>query len=399
MCPARASCRAGRLAGPAHIERCALGRQPHHRRHRRAARSFISLHRVPHLPAWLRRLAAVSAAASAQSRVRRRVGAGGGQGRIANAASASRPSVGRPRWSLRWRRGRILSRRRSRRRRSSIAAATAAAAHKERRRAGRAGLGLREDVLTFAGLGPAGRVDPGLWGVWMEALRFSAPSQLIFAAAAAAAPHAARNLRWQAEHAGTLPARVLVTSSDAAAVAAVADVVLDTRALNAAAADVLAALRSGAAVLSLPGDCAGRRSTASMLAGHGLAGLLTARDVTDYEELAVRVAAALRRRGARLGCRGGACLVGKRPGGGERRRGMERRACRKSSGGAAQRAEDDDGHESGQARVLGKAWAMAWEVAELHRDAGAGGAGGGVGPASRQRKPHNVVVCGAARVA
>ena len=47
----------------------------------------------------------------------------------------------------------------------------------------------------------------------------------------------------------------------------------------------------------------------------------------------------------------------------------------------------------------GVAWAMAWEVAELHRDAGAGGAGGGVGPASRQRKPHNVVVCGAARVA
>ena len=281
---------------------------------------------------------------------------------------------------------------------AAAAAATAAAADKERRRAGRAGLGLREDVLTFAGLGPAGRVDPGLWGVWMEALRFSAPSQLIFAAAAAAAPHAARNLRWQAEHAGILPARVLVTGSDAAAVAAVADMVLDTRALNAAAADVLAALRGGAAVLSLPGDCAGRRSTASMLAGHGLAGLLTARDVTDYEELAVRVAAALRRRGARLGCRGGACLVGKRPGGGERRRGMERRACRKSSGGAAQRAEDD-GQESGEAGVLGKAWAMAWEVAELHRDAGAGGAGGGVGPASRQRKPHNVVVCGAARVA
>ena len=160
MCPARASCRAGRLAGPAHIERCALGRQPHHRRHRRAARSFISLHRVPHLPAWLRRLAAVSAAASAQSRVRRRVGAGGGQGRIANAASASRPSVGRPRWSLRWRRGRILSRRSSSRRRSSNSSSSRQGAA-QGRASGAGAAGRRAHVC---GAGAGGTGGPGAVG-------------------------------------------------------------------------------------------------------------------------------------------------------------------------------------------------------------------------------------------
>jgi protein O-GlcNAc transferase len=158
----------------------------------------------------------------------------------------------------------------------------------------RASRGPGKDMITFGALGPAARVDPELWGAWMEVLRYSSPSQLWLDAGVS--PQAGSNLQKQAEHAGIRPARIVATDSSTTALqAALADVVLDSRSLNAGAFSVVTALRRGAAVLSLPGECLGSRVTASILAGNKLAGMFAVRDVTDYEEAAVRIAAAIRR--------------------------------------------------------------------------------------------------------
>jgi protein O-GlcNAc transferase len=213
--------------------------------------------------------------------------------------------------------------------------------------------GLQPEILTLGVLGPASRIDPDLWVVWMEVLRYTPPSQLWLTRGGS--QHVLRNLRHQAEQSGILPRRIVVSDTDvpAAEVAALADLILDSRALNANAADVLAAVLSRVPVVSLPGDCPCRRTSASLLVAHGLAGLFTTRDLTDYEETAIRLGKSLLQ----------AAKCGSNPTGG---------AAAQGKGHAAPAVKTDKGstkrHKDSTMGALNRGWALAWEVESTRKN-------------------------------
>jgi predicted O-linked N-acetylglucosamine transferase (SPINDLY family) len=218
--------------------------------------------------------------------------------------------------------------------------------------------GLRPESLTLGVLGPASFIDPDLWAVWMEVLRYTPQSQLWLTRGGS--QHVRQNLQYQAEQSGILPSRIVVSDTDvpSAEAAVLADLILDSRALNADAADMLAAVLSGVPVLSLPGDCPCRRSSASLLVAHGLAGLFTTRDLADYEETATRLGKSLlqvAKCGSNL--RYGAAALSKR----------HSATALKTDSSSTKRQWD------GIMGALDRAWALAWEVTVMqenvqHRD-------------------------------
>jgi predicted O-linked N-acetylglucosamine transferase (SPINDLY family) len=215
----------------------------------------------------------------------------------------------------------------------------------------RKALGLQPEFLTLGVLGPASRIDPDLWAVWMEVLRYTLPSQLWLTSGGS--QHVLKNLQYQAEQSGILPRRIVVSDTDvpAAEAAELADLILDSRTLNANAADVLAALLSGVPVLSLPGDSPCRRTSASLLVSHCLAGLFTTRDLADYEETATRLGRSLLQ----------ATKCGSNPSCG---------AAKLCKGHAATTAKTESVSTTrdGMMGVLDKAWALAWEVASMQEN-------------------------------
>jgi predicted O-linked N-acetylglucosamine transferase (SPINDLY family) len=219
--------------------------------------------------------------------------------------------------------------------------------------ASREARGLQPELLTLGVLGPVSSIDPELWAVWMEVLRYTRPSQLWLTRGGS--QHVLQNLRYQAEQYGILPRRIVVSETDvpAAEVAALADLILDTRALNANPADVLVAVLSRVPVLSLPGDCPCRRASASLLLAYDLAGPFTTRDLTDYEETAIRLGNSLLH--VDKSYRNSSC-------------GLKALCMGNAATTSAPETSSTKHPRKQRTGFLDRAWALAWEVAGIQEN-------------------------------
>ena len=170
----------------------------------------------------------------------------------------------------------------------------------------REGEGLPEDGLVFASFCESYKITPQVWEVWMRLLRQVTGSVLWLGIRSNA--QALENLRTEARGHGVDPGRIVVASfaptrKDHLSRLALADLCLDTLVYNGhtTSAD---ALWAGVPVLTAPGGYFCGRVAASILHAAGMPELV-ARDLADYESIALRLAsspaelAALRERLAR----------------------------------------------------------------------------------------------------
>ena len=159
----------------------------------------------------------------------------------------------------------------------------------------RGAMGLLGDRAVLGCLSSASRLDPGVYSAWMEVLR-ACPHTLLWVFHGGS-DTVRTNLHLHAQAYGVGLDRVVVSDTDVPTgrTLGLVDLYLDTRGLNAEAADVAEVLAAGDAVVSLAGDALGRRVSASLLHEYRMSGLFLARDMDDYERLAVRLAARTRR--------------------------------------------------------------------------------------------------------
>ncbi|MBK8478951.1 MAG: tetratricopeptide repeat protein [Opitutaceae bacterium] len=169
----------------------------------------------------------------------------------------------------------------------------------------RAEHGLPETGTVFCAFNNTYKIEPLIFGAWMEILRRTPGSVLWLRQCPAPA---AANLRREAETRGIAPPRLLFETQGLSkdlhlARLRAADLYLDTHFYNAhsTAAD---ALRAGLPVLTLPGQTFPSRVGVGLLTTLGLTDELLAASLEDYVERAVRFAAEperLRSVRARLG--------------------------------------------------------------------------------------------------
>lgn len=155
----------------------------------------------------------------------------------------------------------------------------------------RAEHGLPESGTVFCAFNNTYKIEPLIFGAWMEILR-RVPSSVLWLRQCPAL--AAANLRREAEARGIAPTRLLFETQGLAkdlhlARLRAADLYLDTHFYNAhsTAAD---ALRAGLPVLTLPGQTFPSRVAAGLLATLGLNDELVATSLEDYAARAVRFA-------------------------------------------------------------------------------------------------------------
>lgn len=155
----------------------------------------------------------------------------------------------------------------------------------------RAENGLPETGTVFCAFNNAYKIEPFIFGAWMDILR-RVPGSVLWLRKCAALAQA--NLRREAEARGVAPERLVFESSGLPkdrhlARHRAADLYLDTHFYNAhsTAAD---ALRAGLPVLTFPGQAFPSRVGASLLATLGLADELVATSPEDYVARAVQLA-------------------------------------------------------------------------------------------------------------
>ncbi len=155
----------------------------------------------------------------------------------------------------------------------------------------RAEHGLPESGTVFCAFNNTYKIEPLIFGAWMEILR-RVPSSVLWLRQCPAL--AAANLRREAEARGIAAGRLVFESSGLPkdlhlARLRAADLYLDTHFYNAhsTAAD---ALRAGLPVLTFPGQTFPSRVAAGLLATLGLTDDLVAASVEDYVDRAVRFA-------------------------------------------------------------------------------------------------------------
>jgi protein O-GlcNAc transferase len=154
----------------------------------------------------------------------------------------------------------------------------------------RAQFGLSNDQFVFCSFNAFFKIEPLMFGAWMNILRQVSGAVLWLPGGN---PTAARHLRSAAERQGVDPQRLvfaekLPSKADHLARLALADLALDTRLYN-GHVSTCDALWAGVPVLTLQGSHFASRASASMLASIGLNDLIVHR-LEEYEAAAVRLA-------------------------------------------------------------------------------------------------------------
>jgi len=149
---------------------------------------------------------------------------------------------------------------------------------------------LEHSKFVFAFAGDLARIDEDRWHAWMEVMRIVKNSALLLLSQPA---YAKLNLDEHALQYGINPSRLVLwevkRGASLSRFLSLADLVLD----SSHAIDpwlILESLRAPCPVLSLPGQQLYERSTAAALSSLSLHDIFLARDLLDYEQLAVKLA-------------------------------------------------------------------------------------------------------------
>ena len=153
----------------------------------------------------------------------------------------------------------------------------------------RASLGLAEDTFAFSYFGPAHKIDPTIFGIWMSILD-RVPNSILWLCNLSEL--AICQIRRETHNFHIHESRVLFTQRvsrrESVHRNALVDLVLDTPCCN-SLDDTLDALWAGTPVVTLLGRTIATRVSASMCTAVGCADLVTT-SLHEYEELAVSLA-------------------------------------------------------------------------------------------------------------